>query len=194
MKSKGFTIIELLAIIIIIGLIVLLITPAVNNLIENSENKSYNFQIKSIEDAAINFSIEYGNSISDLDYFTIDLKLLKDLAFIDFDIRNPKTNKYFSDDTLITLTKNKGSYKASVIDYDSTTIDENVKYKDYIILIKSGDVSTSNVVVLNFDGIKLSDYSVTNEVGSTILEGYTTNIYNVTVDGNNYRIVKLDRA
>ena len=42
MKSKGFTIIELLAIIIIIGLIVLLITPAVNNLIENSENKSYN--------------------------------------------------------------------------------------------------------------------------------------------------------
>ncbi len=194
MKSKGFTIIELLAIIIIIGLIVLLITPAVNNLIENSENKSYNFQIKSIEDAAINFSIEYGNSINDLDSFTIDLKLLKDLAFIDFDIRNPKTNKYFSDDTLITLTKNKGSYKASVIDYDSTTIDENVKYKDYIILIKSGDVSTSNVVVLNFDGIKLSDYSVTNEVGSTILEGYTTNIYNVTVDGNNYRIVKLDRA
>ena len=92
------------------------------------------------------------------------------------------------------MTKNKGSYKASVIDYDSTTIDENVKYKDYIILIKSGDVSTSNVVVLNFDGIKLSDYSVTNEVGSTILEGYTTNIYNVTVDGNNYRIVKLDRA
>lgn len=194
MKSKGFTIIELLAIIIIIGLIVLLITPAVNNLIENSENKSYNFQIKSIEDAAINFSIEYGNSITDLDSFTIDLKLLKDLAFIDFDIRNPKTNKYFSDDTLITLTKNKGSYKASVIDYDSTTIDENVKYKDYIILIKSGDVSTSNVVVLNFDGIKLSDYSVTNEVGSTILEGYTTNIYNVIVDGNNYRIVKLDRA
>ena len=194
MKSKGFTIIELLAIIIIIGLIVLLITPAVNNLIENSENKSYNFQIKSIEDAAINFSIEYGNSITDLDSFTIDLKLLKDLAFIDFDIRNPKTSKYFSDDTLITLTKNKGSYKASVIDYDSTTIDENVKYKDYIILIKSGDVSTSNVVVLNFDGIKLSDYSVTNEVGNTILEGYTTNIYNVTVDGNNYRIVKLDRA
>ena len=194
MKIKGFTIIELLAIIIIIGLIVLLITPAVNNLIENSENKSYNFQIKSIEDAAINFSIEYGNSITDLDSFTIDLKLLKDLAFIDFDIRNPKTNKYFSDDTLITLTKNKGSYKASVIDYDSTTIDENVKYKDYIILIKSGDVSTSNVVVLNFDGIKLSDYSVTNEVGSTILEGYNTNIYNVTVDGNNYRIVKLDRA
>ena len=194
MKSKGFTIIELLAIIIIIGLIVLLITPAVNNLIENSENKSYNFQIKSIEDAAVNFSIEYGNSITDLDSFTIDLKLLKDLAFIDFDIRNPKTNKYFSDDTLITLTKNKASYKASVIDYDSTTIDENVKYKDYIILIKSGDVSTSNVVVLNFDGIKLSNYSVTNEVGSTILEGYTTNIYNVTVDGNNYRIVKLDRA
>ena len=35
MKSKGFTIIELLAIIIIIGLIVLLRTPAVNNLIEN---------------------------------------------------------------------------------------------------------------------------------------------------------------
>lgn len=194
MKSKGFTIIELLAIIIIIGLIVLLITPAVNKLIENSENKSYNFQIKTIEDSAINFSIEYGNSINDLESFTIDLKLLKDLAFIDFDIRNPKTNKYFSDDTLITLTKNKGSYKASVIDYDSTTIDENVKYKDYIILIKSGDVSTSNVVVLNFDGIKLSDYSVTNEVGSTILEGYTTNIYNVTVDGNNYKIIKLDRT
>lgn len=190
MRNKGFTLVELLAVIVILSLIMILVTPLVNKFITNSENSTYDFQIKTIEDSAINFTIEYGNYI-DLDDFTIDLKLLKDLAFVDFDIKNPKTNKYFSDDTLIKLTKNKGNYKAQVIDYDSDTISDSVKY-NHIVLIENKEVNIDNVVVLNLNGIKVSNYSVTTTLGDTIIDGYTTNIYTVTVDSDTYEIIYLE--
>ena len=174
MKNKGFTLVELLAIITILSLIAVLITPFVNNFIKNSEDKSYNVQIKTIKEAATNFSLEYGNflsSVNNLSSFRIDLKLLKDLAFIDFDIRNPKTNKYFSDDTLITFTKNKGNYKIDVTNYDASSISDTIKYKNHIVIIKSGTASINNVLVFNIHGVLINDYNVTVAPGDTILNG-----------------------
>lgn len=196
MKNKGFTLVELLAIITILSLIAVLITPFVNNFIKNSEDKSYNVQIKTIKEAATNFSLEYGNflsSVNNLSSFTIDLKLLKDLAFIDFDIRNPKTNKYFSDDTLITFTKNKGNYKIDVTNYDASIISDTIKYKNHIVIIKSGTASINNVLVFNINGVLINDYNVTVAPGDTILNGYNTNIYTVTVGTDIYQIKKLDK-
>lgn len=187
MQNKGFTLIELLAVIVILSLIAILVTPTVNKLIANSENKSYDFQIKTIEDSAINFTIEYGRYINE-ESFTIDLKLLKDLAFVDFDIKNPKTNKYFSDNTLIKLKKNKGSYSATVIDYDSDNVSDVVKYNNHIVLIGN----TNNVIVLNLNGIKVEDYTFTVTPTESILTGFTTNIYNVTVGSDTYEIIYLE--
>ena len=196
--KKGFTIIELLAVVAIIGVIVLLIVPSVNKVISNSEDKSYNFQINTIKDSAINFTLENIDvllSNTKYESFVIDLKTLKDLAFLDFKIKNPKTNKYFSDDTLITLTANKGNYKAEILDFDSDSIDENVKYMNHFILIKDNGIATKDdVFIFNINGgVYTGEYDVSVTNGETIIEGYSTLIYTVTVDNNTYVIKKFNK-
>ena len=49
--KKGFTLIEMLAVIVILAIISLIIFPEVNKVIKNSKQKSYNTQIQNLVDA-----------------------------------------------------------------------------------------------------------------------------------------------
>ena len=51
MKKKGFTLIELIATLIIVGIIALIAYPVVNSTIKNSKQKSYNDQVELIIEA-----------------------------------------------------------------------------------------------------------------------------------------------
>lgn len=52
MKNKGFTLVELLAVIIIIAVIAVIVTPNIVGNVNNYKNKLNNNQIKNIENAA----------------------------------------------------------------------------------------------------------------------------------------------
>ena len=90
--KKGFTLVELLAIIIILGIIALITFPIVNNSIKNSKQVALERTIDSIEEAAHNYSIE-----NDLEHSTeenmITLDELKNYGFLNKEIINPITNK-----------------------------------------------------------------------------------------------------
>lgn len=90
--KKGFTLVELLAIIIILGIIALITFPIVNNSIKNSKQVALERTIDSIEEAAHNYSIE-----NDLEHSTeenmITLGELKNYGFLNKEIINPITNK-----------------------------------------------------------------------------------------------------
>lgn len=49
--KKGFTLIEVLAVIVILSIISLIVFPEVNKIIKNSKQKSYDTQIKSLIEA-----------------------------------------------------------------------------------------------------------------------------------------------
>ena len=72
MKSgKGFTLVELLAVVVILGLIVLISIPAVNKYILNSREESYEIAKKSMISAAKNLMTECEgrfNGDTELDY------------------------------------------------------------------------------------------------------------------------------
>lgn len=198
--KKGFTIVELLAVIAIIGVLLILVIPTVNRFILNTEEKGYKIQINAIKDAGINFTLENIDALmSDSKYhsFVIDLKMLKDLAFVDYEIKNPKTNNYFSDDTLITLTLRNGNYYAEVLDFDSSSILENVKYKNHFILIKkdSNEVKKEDVLVFNINGgVYSGEYTAEPEqCQDTIIEGYNTICYKITVETDEYIIKKFNK-
>lgn len=196
--KKGFSIVELIAVIAIIGVLSVLIIPTVNTLISNSEEKGYKFQISTIKDSGINFTLENIDVLLSNDKyqaFVIDLKTLKDLAFIDYKIKNPKTNKFFSDDTSIILTKENGTYKAEILDFDSEVVSEDVKYLNHFILIKKdGNNTKEDVMIFNMNGGEYKgEYSVEIENSSTLIEGYNTVIYKVIVDGNQYSIKKFNK-
>ncbi len=50
--NKGFTLIELICVITILGLIALIAVPTINTMIQNSKEEAYEEQITTIEDAA----------------------------------------------------------------------------------------------------------------------------------------------
>lgn len=57
MNKKGFTLIELIAVITIIALLAVIIVPTINSSISNSKQAAYETQISQIEDAAKKYMI-----------------------------------------------------------------------------------------------------------------------------------------
>ncbi len=51
MNKKGFTLIEVLAVIVILSIIALIVFPEINKIMKNSKQKAYNTQIDSLVEA-----------------------------------------------------------------------------------------------------------------------------------------------
>ena len=58
MKNKAFTLIELLAVIVILGLLATITTPNIINAINVSREKTYSRQISLIEEAAERWAVD----------------------------------------------------------------------------------------------------------------------------------------
>jgi len=75
-NKKGFTLIELIAVIVILSLIALIVFPAVNSVIKDSKEKAYKEQISSIIKAAKQFSYENAEVLpAEVDGATYNLEL-----------------------------------------------------------------------------------------------------------------------
>lgn len=97
MKKNGFTLIEVLAVIIILGVIGLIVMPVVTNSLKESKADLYKIQISNIKEAAKTWSAD---NINKLPTETggnknITLKVLQDEGYIDQNITNPKTDSEF---------------------------------------------------------------------------------------------------
>ena len=197
--KKGFTILELLAVVVILGLIAVLITPLVKTMTDDAKNKAYNIQIKAIKDGAESFIVEYIDTLPESDTYTIDLKLLKDLAFLETEIKNPKTGFYFDDNTVITFTKKKGMYRAEIFDKEAETINTGAKYDDYIlILMGSNNCETNckvktNLIVLNINGVLQNiNHDLINISEIATMNEYEIVTYSVILNAKTYSISRLE--
>lgn len=117
MNKKGFTLAELLGVITILGLLALLIVPAIDKAIKESNETLYQAQLNSIIGAAKEWSADHvgelpvnGGSI------TVTLLELKSGGYIAVDIKNPKTEELFSDDLIVEITEHNSQYKYQVIE------------------------------------------------------------------------------
>lgn len=162
MKEKGFTLVELLGVIVILSLVLMLVFPTVNNILSQSKDTIYQKQINSILSAAYDFSlknIKYLPEYNQKSYVT--LGELKYEGMIDVDIKNPYTDEKFKDNLVISIHNVGASYKNS---------DSSAKLEgDYLY-------------TLEFD--KLKDLSLLPKI---TLEGLTQNSdgnYILTLDLN----------
>ena len=57
-NNKGFTLVELLAVIIILGVVGLIAFPTITGIINDSKNKAYDEQVRTIERAAEKWFLE----------------------------------------------------------------------------------------------------------------------------------------
>ncbi len=197
--KKGFTLIELLVVIALLAIIATIATPAINSIIKNSNNTLYEAQIKSIEEAASNFTLDYYSSVNEIETFTIELNLIKRLAYIEESVINIKTNEAFSNDSLITFTKQTSNYDVEfhlVSDEATATTDE---YKSYVVLLigsnlyegSVGDIN--NVLVFDKSGNEVVATVTTTTSASTKNAGYTTVVYSFTLNDEDYSISRDEK-
>ena len=114
MKKNGFTLAELLGVIVILGLLAVIVIPVVTETLNGYRVRICETQVKNVIEAARAWGAEEENIVklpqSDTDVRTISLADLQEAGYIDKDIKNPlNTNEYLEMD--ITITKQGYRYK-----------------------------------------------------------------------------------
>ena len=113
MKNKnGFTMIELLAVLVVLAVITAITVPVINNALKSSRESSYDRQLNTIIDGAKNI----GNLPSSGESKTITLRDLKDEGFVAEDITNPETKKLFADTMEIEISNNNGDIEYTIVE------------------------------------------------------------------------------
>lgn len=131
MNKKGFTLVELLGVVAILAMLGLVIVPVISNVLSDNKEKLYDVQINNIKSGASSFVAEhiFDINISSGSSVGITLGDLKDLGYIDSDIKDPITKNKFSDDLAIVIANQSGVFVYTVCTSD-TTCDLDIPFYD----------------------------------------------------------------
>ena len=118
MKNNGFTLVELLGVIIILGVIALISITSISNTMKESKESLYNQQIDNIIVGAKTWASSHVFELpeNDGESITLTLEQLKKDGFVEDDITNPKTNELFEDTMQIKITKIDNNYKYEIVE------------------------------------------------------------------------------
>ena len=152
----------------------------------------YVVQINNIKSGLKNWATDNTNILpsEDMQQVSLTLGQLKLEGYVEMKIKNPKNNKCFGNDMILTITRNKKNYIYEVHDDTDTETDECSEYSGpYMILngeaimyVEVGDTFVDpGIVVKSIDGTDLSDLVTTKVTGS----GSSVNTSTV---GNKYTI------
>ncbi len=110
MRKNGFTLVEMLTVIIILVIISLLAIFSITATVKSSAEKLYKVQIDSIIDASRTYAIKNNSILADSTEITIcDLKRS---SLLDNDLKNPKTEEPFDNDLIIKIIRDRdGEFK-----------------------------------------------------------------------------------
>lgn len=197
MKNKGFTLVELLGVITILGIIALIAIPSIDYLVGNNKEKLRDVQINTILDGLKTWGDANTGALPENDGDSIIIKLayLKKSGFLTYDFNDPTIEgACFSNDMILKITNLRGSYKYEVEEIeddfssDSDCIDVNnatalstfdTEYPAVIILKGNEEVklaigstyTDSGAFLLGVDGsykkVKLSK-TIKNSAGSVV--------------------------
>ena len=145
--KKGFTLIEMLAIIIVLALISLITYPIINGVINDSRNDLYNKQIDELERHTKSWISENVESLELVDGYSrnVTFEELYNSGFIsDLNVKNPKTNELLKG--CITI-----SYNSSITGFDVNYNEECTPIK---ILYKDNSGANSPILYTNMIPIK----------------------------------------
>lgn len=116
MKKNAFTLVELLAIIIILGIIMAIIIPEVVTTVKESKERTYQTNVETIKTATesyMNLSFKnYKSQFVSPGYVIITVDELIDEGFLKTDIKNPKTGEALTGSVKVTkVSENRYEYE-----------------------------------------------------------------------------------
>ncbi len=167
-KRNGFTLIELMAVIIILAVIALIVTPLIIGGIKESKERLYDTQLENIKSAAKSFMIDL--DLENDSTLTLTLDELQKAGYVKEDIKNPKTGESFNKCLLVSVERKDNAYEYEVID----TEDEDCEISKNIVMILLGSVNETvtlnkryvepGVIVKTIDGRELDQSKIKVEI------------------------------
>lgn len=133
MKKEGFTLVELLAVVVIIGITYLIIFPSVTSFIDKSKEKSYNIQVDLIEKASKKWVVDNTDELLKKDPYHLNninltLTTLKKEGYLqDMFIENPKNKKIMTGCVVVSYQSNKNQYEYTYEDGKDTYSKKDTK-------------------------------------------------------------------
>ncbi len=172
MKKKGFTLVELLAVIVILSLILVIAVPSVNKYIKQSKEKAYNTQISTIIEAVQAYASANSGLLPRKEEFVVKITLgqLKSSGLIKEEVKNPNDDKYFDDALTIEIKKKGETYTYDIVESTITTRD--------------GEKSP----IINFNGSPMVTYNLNatyTELGASATDSDGNAISNIVIDKSN---------
>ena len=176
MKRKGFTLIEMLSVIIVISIIALLTIPVITQNIKSSKSQIYNSLINRMLVATSDWMSENSELLPDNgENISITLGMLQSEGYISTDLINPNTKKLFPADMVINISYvkssrnnpklNNGKYKGDysiVVDTNSGTEIKDIDDEYTIVELGASDNDVDAIVYKDKDNndITLKEYSL----------------------------------
>ena len=117
MKRNGFTLAELLGVIVILSLISVITIPAVTDQLNNYRKRLCEAQLAEIVSAAKTWATDniYKLPTSNGETYSVTLETLSSYGYIDKDIQNPITKEKFDlEDTKVTITRSGKKYTYAI--------------------------------------------------------------------------------
>ena len=172
MKKKGFTLVELLAVIIILSLVLVIAVPSVNKYIKQSKEKAYDAQISTIIEAAQAYASANSGLLPRKEEFVVKITLgqLKSSGLIKEEVKNPNDDKYFDDALTIEIKKKGETYTYDIVESTITTRD--------------GEKSP----IINLNGSPMVTYNLNatyTELGASATDSDGNAISNIVIDKSN---------
>lgn len=116
--KKGFTLVELLAVLVILGVITLVAVPNVIKTNQQSAEQNYEEFKKTIENAAEVYMETHIDKKpkNNADTVTVTVSDLKEYGFINRNLINPKTANEVNDNDYVKVEKDNGTLKYTYIE------------------------------------------------------------------------------
>jgi len=109
--KRGFTLVELIVVIVILGLMALVAFPAVTRVINDSKTDSYGAQVKIIEKAGKAWGVEHPSSLPSSGCTKVKVSTLVNDGYISSGMPiDPRNNSNMNGAVKITLSGNKYNY------------------------------------------------------------------------------------
>lgn len=108
MDKKGFTLIEVIAIILILGVIMSIAVVSVNHIIDASKESAYNIIVVQIEEGAKQYLWEFKSEIDGLeanDFGVVSVNSLLSKGILRAPVINPLTNEAFPETAEVLITR-----------------------------------------------------------------------------------------
>ena len=195
--KKGFTLVELIVVIVLLSLISIFTFPSINKVINERKEKLYNIQIENIKASAESY-INKNNLFSTNDKVIVTLCELKQSGFTDENIKDPRTGLLISDNSMVIALKNTNEY-TFMPGLDSTTscsVNDSILY-EYIevgseYILKNDDSKYTITIYLNNEEVDSVD---TSEINTYVIKYVSSNetinkyVYIIDTTGPNIEYV-----